>query len=684
MGWKENNFFIVTSDNINSIKNSILYGFVLIGDTVFRNGEHNFKKEEIQNGIGSYVYVMKNDDELYFITDDAGDYVLYYFVNHNYWAVSNSFWLLSDEVKKNYELTLNREVAIHDIVAPLSSLSIEDTLINEIKCLRANETISIINGKLCMERKETNLFSVNLLDSVGLIDEWINKWIKVMKAIEKSGYTMKFDLSGGFDSRLTLAIAIAAGVDFNCENVFVNSIIPISEGQIEHMKDDFQIATQIADKLGFELNRPIKNMYSKMSVQDSVDMFSECMLSNHREAYFFDFFAREPIFHFGGHGGETLRGDVYSLEKWLRMASEDCNGYEAVSKKVLVNSYNKCLIKEFDSTKCNEFASLTNFWRETWQRYHFGQTIMYRNITNEIVFAPLSDSMIYRVQPFWKGEPIENVIYTLILKRTAPWLLDVPLSDGRKINPKALEVSEDILKGIEPRVDICDVIPLNVESMELEIDLADSEDVLSDQYFANVLFTEKNNRMFLEKFGLYGKSIWKNAEIKKLDDRLYYPNRFVTPLLAICKCLAIEEESNHLKNIYKFINDNLNMSFAAWNEYPDSDNLYLDVSKYKLLKRIIENISNNDKLIIYGMGRVGQIVAQFIVNYLPRLDIIFAETTSNIEKCFLERNVYSIRSLDVNKERALVAICTINKDYADDMIEIATTEGFDSICTLFD
>ena len=80
-----------------------------------------------------------------------------------------------------------------------------------------------------------------------LIDRWISRWASTIRTIYDAGYQIKINLSGEFDSRISFALALAAGIDFSANNVHVYSKhLCKKDGSL---KDDYIIASSIAEEM---------------------------------------------------------------------------------------------------------------------------------------------------------------------------------------------------------------------------------------------------------------------------------------------------------------------------------------------------------------------------------------------------------------------------------------------------
>ena len=145
------NYFIIDSNNINSISSTI-YGYAITDYGIYDNSNILLSKCDNIKGRGTYIYIKKKDNYILIKQDFNGSFGLHIYRKNNYFAISNSFFMLFDYLKDRVELTFNRDYANHMIVVNLADLSYAETMINEIHILPRDIQI-IINLKIHMEMK---------------------------------------------------------------------------------------------------------------------------------------------------------------------------------------------------------------------------------------------------------------------------------------------------------------------------------------------------------------------------------------------------------------------------------------------------------------------------------------------------------------------------------------------------
>ena len=98
----EKNFFVITRDNCAEIS-SRLYGIIYQGDSIYANCDLN--GVDIRPYMpGCYIGIKVNTEGqiINMLTDCCQSLCVYVYNNGFYWAISNSFFLLCEEVKKKF------------------------------------------------------------------------------------------------------------------------------------------------------------------------------------------------------------------------------------------------------------------------------------------------------------------------------------------------------------------------------------------------------------------------------------------------------------------------------------------------------------------------------------------------------------------------------------------------------
>ena len=253
--------------------------------------------------------LRKIGKEILINQDFYGSYGIYIYENKNknFFALSNSFLLLQEYLIGLQNFSLNKDFANHLIVTNLCSYSIDETLINEIKQIPSNAFIIINTEKKSIKidyiNYQENTIPLESKEGLELIDNWVDKWGYIFRSLEKQTDNICGDLSGGFDTRTTLAIILNSGVEM--DKLHIHSIL-----DNKHSHDiDFKIASNISSKYGFKLNN--YNFHSNIthwSQKDTLFNFIYSKLGFNKEFLEKKYFYNKPIFSFMGSGGESIKG----------------------------------------------------------------------------------------------------------------------------------------------------------------------------------------------------------------------------------------------------------------------------------------------------------------------------------------------------------------------------------------
>ena len=309
----KNEYFVIDSENLENVQ-SRLYGYVLSDDgKVLQDGD-SFDGHQ-HSGTGSYVWVKCDGNHISIEQDFNGCYGIYLFKNGETFVCSNSFWVLVDYVSKKYPLTVDWDYARTFISVNLCSISYDRTLCNEIVTLPRDVEINIDKTKKSFELKQIDYAeqSIPLSSKLGMdfLDSWFYKWTEIIRTIKSKTNNIVTDLSGGFDSRMVLALFLNAGIDLN--KIKINSINDDKHCHAE----DYRIASEIARHFEFALNNNVLKTYpQKFTELDTVINNSFYVkLGFHKEMYFK--YGRNilPLFRFSGSGGECIRGYPYKTSE---------------------------------------------------------------------------------------------------------------------------------------------------------------------------------------------------------------------------------------------------------------------------------------------------------------------------------------------------------------------------------
>ncbi|OBW94811.1 hypothetical protein [Gallibacterium anatis] len=440
MGYQEldNNFFYFDSESLEDINNS-LFGYI-ITDKEHKNDIFNNEPfSEVHHG--SYILIKKIKDKIHIKQDFFGSYGIYVFNKDNFWAFSNSFTLLTDNLYKRYNLTLNNDYARHFLLGEHTSLAYSETLINEINILPRNIEVIIDLNSFTYTTQEINYpeesIALESEEGIKIIDYWFTKWTHFIRDLELKKSQINVDLSGGFDSRITFLLLLKSGINLN--NINIRSI----NDSIHTHREDFEIAKEISNYFGYNLNTKEFN-FKSLNLDEKLRYSFYSRLFFLKQLVFPAFSYSDAVYHFGGEGGELLR------DYWKRDPDDFIEGYLRKSKKLGLSIEYFHSMKNILSNGFNKIKNLTDdrlsickyYYRETRCRYHFGRAFVLGNLTNRIRCSPLMDPLLQKLKIGCNSD----ILMAVIFDRYGPELLNFKFEGGRSIPDTVLTKAKEINK----------------------------------------------------------------------------------------------------------------------------------------------------------------------------------------------------------------------------------------------
>ncbi|MBQ7928810.1 MAG: hypothetical protein IJ287_08745 [Methanobrevibacter sp.] len=438
----DDEFFVIDSNNLDSVENR-LYGFLVQNDHVIQND--NINHDADISDMGAYVYVKASEDEITITNDFIGSYGLYLYKSDGYFAISNSFYKLFNHLKYDHKLTANDNYVDSFLThRALCTLAYCETAVNEIESLPRNIIVHINrkNSSIDIEEidHEENSISIDTSEGFEIIDRWYYKWVAVIRSIIENSNNMRLDLSGGFDTRIVAALVFSANVDLNTINVY-------SIDNKVTMLEDIEIARQIADSFGFELNiyndnmitEPIENMEGILDAS----FYTKFAINNQ---YNFKYvYPVDPLYAFSGSGGGCIRGHPNMnttdyCDYWIKRAKKSDSSLIKPTREILDDGFSK--VRELYSE--NEDELPWRHYKETRLRYHFGKLAVENYLSNVIRMSPLIDSDLYKLKINTLECDDDLLLMTIILSRYCPKLLDFKVQGKRKFNEDTIRYAQEL------------------------------------------------------------------------------------------------------------------------------------------------------------------------------------------------------------------------------------------------
>ena len=550
-----NDFFIIDSNTVNGITEKI-YGFAITKYGIIDNNNLNYKNRKYIDGCGAYVHIYKSNNEIIITQDDLGSYGIYIYKNKNYFALSNSFFLLVSYLTDSVDITFNRDYANHLILSTLCSVSYSQTMVNEISILDRYAIIHINtdNKSIYINYKstESQLYSIENYDAIYLLDEWYNKWRYIIKNIYTKNKNLIIALSGGIDSRISFLLALKADIDLN--NTMVRSI----KDNLHTHVEDYNIAQKIAKFFNFNLNNE-KCLDNDYIYYNTNDVFNICLYGKlffHKQLYIKNIWYKRKRFLLSGNGGETIR------EYWNMPPHELTNYLSLKTKfysKYTANELKKSLHKILEDTYKNISKKLgtindpceisMNTYLETRCRNHFGKSTVETLFSNTYTLSPLLDPILQKIQKNTKNCTDKNLLISLIFSRYCPELLNFPFEGGRTIDPKTIQYAQQINNRyplLKTNNNTKNNFLLPKTENRYYSFYNDKKTTLQIEAYIQSIFNSKLFSTYIQN--IYNNDIYYIA--KQYNKRIqFYPTQEILPLIAIV-LLTTLIYSSHQKNTY--------------------------------------------------------------------------------------------------------------------------------------
>ena len=564
----EENFFIIDSDNLENIS-SHMYGYSISKDGFLTD---NYYKKighyEEPESIGSFIMIRTNGKEIIINQDFYGNFGIYLYEDksNKYFALSNSFLLLEEFLVEKKKISLNKDFSDNFITVWLCTPSIYETMIEEITRLPSNGYIIINIKNKSFEIKyidyQQNTIPLESEKGLKIIDEWVDKWAYIIRSLKKVTENIYFDLSGGFDSRVVLAIFLSSGVD--PKDMSFNSFQSNAHGHDE----DLKIAKNISLKLGFQLNNlKFDNNYTKWSPRDTLFCSMYTKLGLHKEFYFQKGFFNKPRIAFTGAGGEFIRGSpgapIKELLEILSNGGRDIIDYKDEfyysSMRLCNRSINQ--LKQ-QKTYENDYEISTDFYSK-FHPHHFGKKTLEGFLANYYFLQPLIDPDLNKIKYNISKESSFDLI-AYIYVRFAHKLIYFPFQGNRTLNQESVYKAEKLNNNLKPYIIKSDYNKnFYLDNEKISPVLQSNNSKPAEEYLKE-LFASKNfiniiNRIY--KINVY------NWAKKYSENSNFFPLRHEYGLLAIA--ITLEQLSLNKRYMRKklnrknFYNENYIMKFIS-------------------------------------------------------------------------------------------------------------------------
>lgn len=623
------NSFIITSKNCNKFEN-VIVGYAIYNNEIYLSWEDSLLDVKDWNLVqGAYVALYLKEESLYVRRNNMGLIRLYYFEKDGYWAISNSFWKMCEQLKKEFALTLNIGFAEALMAHNMTAFVPYESLCNEIRVLSIFDEvkINISSHNIQIENKyelseQYNLDSVQAFEE---IDKWISYWGSVIKSIELTGYNLEIDLSGGYDSRITYAIAKAAKIDFSKSNVLVYSVRPKNKGAKIHFSGDYEIAEKIAKKHNVKLISSLEKFGGvEISASERYKIYKDTLADCMNEVFDRSTFYENVLIKWGGYLGETIRG--YEANYWKRGLIHRCcindGAFQCLvpMKHALkaVLEANKNVQKVIGKNNKDSRENALQYAMECLDGAFFGKQIQQYQRVNILCMSPFMDLALRKIQVDENYRP--EILFAAILARVCPELLDIPYSSESGFTKEEIELVMEWNKKYPSKVKIqgqkCNKKEHSIyeEKPNVKNQSEDSvQSIIIDRFNADHI-----QSYLVKKFGCDGRRMYELAN-QRLQRDVFQNETYAAAICSIVNMAQIEEQSFTCTNSSKnseFAEITWEQLFEWYSEYPAIYELYNYVSESAQMQEYIKLVKNNTdkKLFLYGAGEYAREMAMLFSN----------------------------------------------------------------------
>lgn len=408
---------------------------LIIGAIGYREWLGSGRPELEEHLDGCYMVVSARGNRVRIGADYKGYCKLFVYQRDGKWAVSNSFSRLVDGARaRGWAITPNRAV-ISTWSFPgafWQQFSTFETAAHEITVLPRQHSLMVDDqGALSMVKPERFMPEPDESAYKEALGEFAQTWIgRIGTTIRRADTQLLMELTGGVDSRVPLALALALRQYFPTD---FGKQLMLSSGLT--YPDDLRVATQIAKTYRLPINRRQPQPRYGSNFRDPFEQWRLFSLGSYGPIYWPAANVAEGRFTAGGHGGEGHRSYwQYESPRAVLEAHKDSFPDNVTYKRS---------VEAFEETRTvleDEYpgvAPTVAHYREFRDRLHSGL-----HAQQQIRLQPLASKLMYAASDRLTTAALERgqMLYDVV-GIAAPTLLAMPYDNPSKV-PSATVLSD--------------------------------------------------------------------------------------------------------------------------------------------------------------------------------------------------------------------------------------------------
>lgn len=365
---------------------------------------------------GCYATVQQTSNGWEIGTDYRGLSRLFLYRSGRNWAIGTSLYGIVKYVRnRGWALTPLEDSlrAFFNRGGFSTQLSSLDAHFEQIQLVPSFTTVRVSSLGVTLKVREPQ----HALDYRSALSNFINIWKARLSTLSHAeGSHIRFDLSGGIDSRTVIAFALENGkiLEDTRKSGVVSSTSPA-------MATDLRVAESLASKYGFELNQASNRGSQGYDADLAIDGWRHHSLGVYSPVYLYGSEITPAFVHAHGAGGGNFRPTYKSIESKIRALKKNLtqDDYDLWRNRIqesveLLLGWSSCESKEL------------LHYREFRNRFHFG----HRPHQN-LVFMPLESKFTDPITDRSDGRDPRQ-IYFDIMQTLVPGLMQMPYDTEEK------------------------------------------------------------------------------------------------------------------------------------------------------------------------------------------------------------------------------------------------------------